>query len=122
MGPAQRRGAFGGTPAPSQVPSVWPAGAEIFHVPLSVMKGDARHLHLWHRICLYWSTQQHTVAMAGCNAPLWINCEGIFDMAKPRLVLIGNGMAGMRTVEELLALEPDMYDITVLGEDRKSVV
>ena len=38
-------------------------------------------------------------------------------MAKPRLVLIGNGMAGMRTVEELLALEPDMYDITVLGEE-----
>ncbi|WP_019568840.1 nitrite reductase large subunit NirB [Thioalkalivibrio sp. ALMg13-2] len=36
---------------------------------------------------------------------------------KPRLVLIGNGMAGMRTVEELLKLKPDMYDITVFGAE-----
>ena len=34
---------------------------------------------------------------------------------KPRLVVVGNGMAGMRTVEELLALAPGMYDITVFG-------
>ncbi|WP_051303685.1 NAD(P)/FAD-dependent oxidoreductase [Comamonas composti] len=36
---------------------------------------------------------------------------------KPRLVVIGNGMAGMRTVEELLALAPDLYEITVLGRE-----
>ncbi len=36
---------------------------------------------------------------------------------KPRLVVIGNGMAGMRTVEELLALAPEMYDITVFGAE-----
>ncbi len=36
---------------------------------------------------------------------------------KPRLVLIGNGMAGMRTLEELLKLAPDMYDITVFGDE-----
>lgn len=36
---------------------------------------------------------------------------------KPKLVVIGNGMAGMRTVEELLALAPEMYDITVFGAE-----
>ena len=36
---------------------------------------------------------------------------------KQKLVLIGNGMAGMRTVEELLKLEPEMYDITVFGDE-----
>ncbi|WP_423198661.1 MULTISPECIES: NAD(P)/FAD-dependent oxidoreductase [unclassified Cupriavidus] len=36
---------------------------------------------------------------------------------KPRLVVIGNGMAGMRTVEELLKLAPDLYDITVFGAE-----
>jgi len=36
---------------------------------------------------------------------------------KPALVVIGNGMAGMRTVEELLALAPDLYDITVFGTE-----
>jgi nitrite reductase (NADH) large subunit len=36
---------------------------------------------------------------------------------KPALVVVGNGMAGMRTVEELLALAPDMYDITVFGAE-----
>ncbi len=34
---------------------------------------------------------------------------------KEKLVLIGNGMAGVRTLEELLKLAPDMYDITVFG-------
>ena len=30
---------------------------------------------------------------------------------KMKLVVIGNGMAGMRTVEELLKLAPDLYEI-----------
>jgi nitrite reductase (NADH) large subunit len=38
--------------------------------------------------------------------------------AKPRLVVVGNGMAGMRTVEELLKLAPDLYDITVSAPSR----
>ena len=38
-------------------------------------------------------------------------------MDKPSLVVIGNGMAGMRTVEELLKLAPDMYRITVFGAE-----
>jgi len=36
---------------------------------------------------------------------------------RPSLVVIGNGMAGMRTVEELLKLAPDMYRITVFGAE-----
>ncbi|WP_306396006.1 NAD(P)/FAD-dependent oxidoreductase [Telluria beijingensis] len=36
---------------------------------------------------------------------------------KPSLVVVGNGMAGMRTVEELLALAPELYDITVFGAE-----
>lgn len=34
-----------------------------------------------------------------------------------RLVLVGNGMAGMRAIEELLALAPDLYEITVIGAE-----
>ena len=34
-----------------------------------------------------------------------------------KLVVIGNGMAGMRTVEELLKLAPDKYAITVFGAE-----
>jgi len=36
---------------------------------------------------------------------------------RPSLVVIGNGMAGMRTVEELLKLAPDSYRITVFGAE-----
>ncbi len=38
-------------------------------------------------------------------------------MKKLKLVLVGNGMAGVRTLEELLKLAPDMYDITVFGAE-----
>ena len=36
---------------------------------------------------------------------------------KEKLVVIGNGMAGMRTVEELLEIAPEKYDITVFGTE-----
>ncbi len=36
---------------------------------------------------------------------------------KEKLVLVGNGMAGVRTLEELLKLAPDKYDITVFGAE-----
>jgi nitrite reductase (NADH) large subunit len=36
---------------------------------------------------------------------------------KLKLVVIGNGMAGIKTVEELLRLAPDLYDITVFGAE-----
>ena len=34
-----------------------------------------------------------------------------------KLVMIGNGMAGVRTLEELLKVAPDLYDITVFGAE-----
>ena len=38
-------------------------------------------------------------------------------MSKLKLVMVGNGMAGVRTLEELLKLAPDHYDITVFGAE-----
>ena len=38
-------------------------------------------------------------------------------MKKLKLVLVGNGMAGCRTLEELLKLAPDLYDIAVFGAE-----
>ena len=38
-------------------------------------------------------------------------------MKKSRLVLVGNGMAGVRALEELLKIAPDLYDITVFGAE-----
>jgi nitrite reductase (NADH) large subunit len=39
------------------------------------------------------------------------------SLAKRRLVVIGNGMAGMRTVEELLKAAPNKYDIEIFGAE-----
>ncbi len=36
---------------------------------------------------------------------------------KEQLVCIGNGMAGIRTIEELIKIDPDKYDITVFGAE-----
>ena len=38
-------------------------------------------------------------------------------MKKSKLVMVGNGMAGVRTIEELLKIAPDMYDVTVFGAE-----
>ncbi|TAL19347.1 MAG: NAD(P)/FAD-dependent oxidoreductase, partial [Aquabacterium sp.] len=38
-------------------------------------------------------------------------------MKKMKLVMIGNGMAGVRTLEELIKLAPDLYEITVFGAE-----
>jgi NAD(P)H-dependent nitrite reductase small subunit len=37
---------------------------------------------------------------------------------KQRLVVVGNGMAAMRVVEELLRVAPELYDITVFGSEQ----
>jgi nitrite reductase (NADH) large subunit len=34
-----------------------------------------------------------------------------------KLVMVGNGMAGVRTLEELLKIAPELYDITVFGAE-----
>jgi nitrite reductase (NADH) large subunit len=38
-------------------------------------------------------------------------------MKKMKLVMVGNGMAGVRTLEELIKIAPDLYDITVFGAE-----
>ena len=38
-------------------------------------------------------------------------------MKKMKLVMVGNGMAGVRTIEELLKIAPDLYDITIFGAE-----
>jgi len=38
-------------------------------------------------------------------------------MKKLKLVMVGNGMAGVRTIEELLKIAPDLYDITVFSAE-----
>lgn len=45
------------------------------------------------------------------NGGVWI------DTRKRRLIVVGNGMAGMRTVEELLAFAPGAYEIVVFGAE-----
>ena len=38
-------------------------------------------------------------------------------MKKSKLVMVGNGMAGVRTIEELLKIAPDLYDISIFGAE-----
>lgn len=38
-------------------------------------------------------------------------------MKKMQLVMVGNGMAGVRTLEELLKITPDLYEITIFGAE-----
>lgn len=38
-------------------------------------------------------------------------------MEKLKLVLIGNGMAGVRCIEEILKLEPERFEITIFGKE-----
>jgi nitrite reductase (NADH) large subunit len=38
-------------------------------------------------------------------------------MSKQRLVVVGNGMAGCRAIEEILSRDADRYEITVLGAE-----
>lgn len=49
----------------------------------------------------------------------WVEVGHAGEIAarKPRLVVVGNGMAAMRVVEEVLRVAPDLYDITVFGAE-----
>jgi nitrite reductase (NADH) large subunit len=38
-------------------------------------------------------------------------------MKKLKLVMVGNGMAGVRTIEELLKVDPSLYEITIFGAE-----
>ena len=49
---------------------------------------------------------------------IWVRAKPVVQRhsgRKPRLVVVGNGMAAMRAVEELLRLAPQTYDMTVFG-------
>lgn len=39
-------------------------------------------------------------------------------MTKNKLVMIGNGMAGLRTIEEILDRDPQRFEITIIGKRR----
>src|SRR5215216_5123487 len=39
------------------------------------------------------------------------------EVKRSKLVMVGNGMAGIRTIEELLKVAPDLYDIAVFGAE-----
>jgi len=54
------------------------------------------------------------------DGKVWVRGESLQRRkaaGKRRLVVIGNGMAAMRAVEELLDLDPRAYDITVFGAE-----
>src|SRR3954471_4925925 len=42
---------------------------------------------------------------------------GGFYVVKQKIVLIGNGMAGVRCVDEILKLEPNRFEVTVFGSE-----
>ncbi len=51
---------------------------------------------------------------------IWVSAEPQrqpLAARRRRLVVVGNGMAGMRVVEQLLELAPDAYEVTVLGAE-----
>ncbi len=51
---------------------------------------------------------------------IWVSAEPqrqSLATRRRRLVVIGNGMAGMRVVEQLQELAPDAYEVTVLGAE-----
>jgi len=51
------------------------------------------------------------------NAPATFKQSGLAGGIAQRLVVIGNGMAGCRAVEEILARDPGRYAITIFGAE-----
>jgi nitrite reductase (NADH) large subunit len=54
------------------------------------------------------------------NGRIWVRAKPVLQRhqgRKPRLVVIGNGMAAVRAIEELRGLAPQGYDITVFGAE-----
>jgi nitrite reductase (NADH) large subunit len=41
----------------------------------------------------------------------------MLTMEKKNLVMIGNGMAGVRTIEEILKFSPEAFKITIFGDE-----
>ena len=51
------------------------------------------------------------------NAPMNFEKGDLPGQGRERLVVIGNGMAGCRAVEEILARDPKRFDITIFGAE-----
>ena len=51
------------------------------------------------------------------NAPATFDLTGKGGATAERLVVIGNGMAGCRAVEEILARDPGRYSVTIFGAE-----
>jgi nitrite reductase (NADH) large subunit len=60
------------------------------------------------------ATTQNSVGTALANPEDITRRLGV---KKSKLVMVGNGMAGVRTIEELLKIAPDLYDVTVFGAE-----
>lgn len=54
---------------------------------------------------------------ADVNAPVNFEGNAFPEGPRERLVVIGNGMAGCRAVEEILAREPERFEITIFGAE-----
>ncbi len=53
------------------------------------------------------------------DGQVWVRCSAVSARVRRRrrLVVVGNGLAGMRTLEDLLELDPKAYDIEVFGAE-----
>jgi nitrite reductase (NADH) large subunit len=51
------------------------------------------------------------------DGKIWIKTQPLRKTSRRKLVVIGNGMAGMKVVEELLGISGQPYDITVFGAE-----
>jgi nitrite reductase (NADH) large subunit len=51
------------------------------------------------------------------DGKIWIKAQPLRKTTRRKLVVIGNGMAGMKVVEELLGISGQPYDITVFGAE-----
>ncbi len=85
-----------------------------------------QHFSLATGRCLEDANQRLTVYPAKIvDGRVWVSAvaqktyitNNAVDQDKLQLVLIGNGLAGMRTLEDLLDMAPDRYEITVIGEE-----
>lgn len=79
-----------------------------------------QHFSLATGVCLEESevkVDAHNVRVQGGR--VWVEARRgrLRARAKERLVVIGNGMAAVRALEELLKLAPEAYDITVFGAE-----
>ncbi len=60
--------------------------------------------------------EQGRVFISPTAQKTYITNNGV-QQEKMKLVLVGNGLAGMRCLEDLLDMAPDRYEITVIGEE-----